>query len=191
MTQYEILIYKVFLVIYRKSIILLKKLEKILVNNQIRAEKIRLVDEAGNNIGVFDLTEAQRIAQEKGLDLILITDKTNPPICKLTEYGKYLYSLKKKEKKKKTEGELKNIRLSFNISEHDIETKINSIVRFLERGDKARIELKLIGRQKKFTEMGKEKIQRIIDELNKRLPIKTERDLKEEQGKITIIVSKK
>ena len=166
-------------------------MKKILVNNQIRAEKIRLVDEAGNNMGVFDLTEAQRIAQEKGLDLILITDKTNPPICKLTEYGKYLYSLKKKEKKKKTEGELKNIRLSFNISEHDIETKINSIVRFLERGDKARIELKLIGRQKKFTEMGKEKIQRIIDELNKRLPIKIERDLKEEQGKITIIVSKK
>jgi translation initiation factor IF-3 len=191
MTQYEILIYKVFLVIYRKSIILLKKLKKILVNNQIRAEKIRLVDEAGNNMGVFDLTEAQRIAQEKGLDLILITDKTNPPICKLTEYGKYLYSLKKKEKKKKTEGELKNIRLGFNISEHDIETKINSIVKFLERGDKARIELKLIGRQKKFTEMGKEKIQRIIDELNKRLPIKIERDLKEEQGKITIIVSKK
>ena len=166
-------------------------MKKVLVNNQIRAEKIRLIDEAGKNMGIFDLSEAQKIAQEKGLDLILITDKTYPPICKLADYGKYLYSLKKNEKKKKSEGELKNIRLGFNISEHDIETKINSIIKFLEKGNKVRIELKLIGRQKKFTEMGKEKIQKMIEEINKRLPVKIERELKEEQGKITIIVSKK
>jgi len=166
-------------------------LKKVLVNNQIRAEKIRLIDEAGKNMGIFDLSEAQKVAQEKGLDLILITDKTYPPICKLADYGKYLYSLKKGEKKKKSEGELKNIRLGFNISEHDIETKINSIIKFLEKGNKVRIELKLIGRQKKFTEMGKEKIQKMIEEINKRLPVKIERELKEEQGKITIIVSKK
>jgi translation initiation factor IF-3 len=166
-------------------------LKKVLVNNQIRAEKIRLIDEAGKNMGIFDLSEAQKVAQEKGLDLILITDKTYPPICKLADYGKYLYSLKKNEKKKKSEGELKNIRLGFNISEHDIETKINSIIKFLEKGNKVRIELKLIGRQKKFTEMGKEKIQKMIEEINKRLPVKIERELKEEQGKITIIVSKK
>jgi translation initiation factor IF-3 len=166
-------------------------LKKVLVNNQIRAEKIRLIDETGKNMGIFDLSEAQKVAQEKGLDLILITDKTYPPICKLADYGKYLYSLKKNEKKKKSEGELKNIRLGFNISEHDIETKINSIIKFLEKGNKVRIELKLIGRQKKFTEMGKEKIQKMIEEINKRLPVKIERELKEEQGKITIIVSKK
>ena len=166
-------------------------MKKVLVNNQIRAEKIRLIDEAGKNMGIFDLSEAQKVAQEKGLDLILITDKTYPPICKLADYGKYLYSLKKNEKKKKSEGELKNIRLGFNISEHDIETKINSIIKFLEKGNKVRIELKLIGRQKKFTEMGKEKIQKMIEEINKRLPVKIERELKEEQGKITIIVSKK
>lgn len=166
-------------------------MKKVLVNNQIRAEKIRLIDETGKNMGIFDLSEAQKVAQEKGLDLILITDKTYPPICKLADYGKYLYSLKKNEKKKKSEGELKNIRLGFNISEHDIETKINSIIKFLEKGNKVRIELKLIGRQKKFTEMGKEKIQKMIEEINKRLPVKIERELKEEQGKITIIVSKK
>ena len=83
-----------------------------------------MVDEDGTQLGIVPTNEAIKMANERNLDLIQVTEKVVPPVCKIGDYGKYLYSLKKKEKKVKPKGgELKNIRLSFNISDNDLRTR--------------------------------------------------------------------
>ena len=90
---------------------------RIFINNQIRAREIRVIDEDGTQLGIMSVEEALQKAREKNLDLIQITNKVIPPVCKITEQGKYLYDKKKKEKTSKIKtGEIKGIRLRFNIS---------------------------------------------------------------------------
>jgi len=164
---------------------------QLLINNRIRAEKVRLIDETGQQVGILPLQEAINKAKEKGLDLIQITEKVEPPVCKIMDYGKYLYTLKKKEKKiKHRTGELKGIRLTFAISNHDLQTKVKQAEKFLKKGDKIRIELRLRGREKAHQDFAKEKIKKFIEELQKTIQIKIEKDLKKEPRGLIMIVSK-
>lgn len=167
-------------------------MEKPLVNNQIRAKEVRLIGEDGKQIGILPLEEALRIARERNLDLIQVTEKVDPPVCKIMDYGKYLYKLKKKEKQKKskTTGELKRIRLGFNISLHDLETKVEQAKKFLERGNKIKVELVLRGREKMHEDWAKEKIKKFLESLEEKIPIKIERELKKEPSGLTIIITK-
>ena len=86
-------------------------IKKPLINNRIRAYKVRVVDETGKQLGILPLQEALQISSERNLDLVQVTDKVEPPVCKITDYGKYLYSLQKKERETKTKGiiEIKGI----------------------------------------------------------------------------------
>lgn len=122
----------------------------IIANNRIRAKEVRLIDQEGQQLGIFTLPEALRQARQAGLDLILITEKASPPICKITDYGKYAYSQSKKERKQKIKqtDEIKGIRLSFNISTHDLETRVKAAEKFLKKGNKVRLEMRLRGRGK-------------------------------------------
>ncbi len=147
------------------------------INHQIKFPEIRVVDEKGAQLGVMKTGQALGLAQQKEVDLILITDKTNPPVCKLIAYGKYLYQQKKHEKKSKTT-EIKGIRLNFNISIHDIETKAKQAKSFLEGGDKVKVELILRGREKALSHFGREKIKKFIDVLSTYLPIELEQEIK-------------
>jgi len=166
-------------------------IKKPLINNQIRAKEVRLIDETGKQLGIIPLTDALRMSRERNLDLIQITEKLEIPVCKLEKYGKYLYQLQKKERKQfKKTGELKTVRLSFNISLHDVETKANQAKKFLEKGDKVRIELRLKGREKAFQNSAKEKMNQFLEILRKLLPIKIERELKREPRGLTMIISK-
>ncbi len=99
--------------------------------------------------------------------------------------------MQKKEKKKKDSGQIKNIRIGFNIASHDLETKIKAIENFLKKGNKIKIELKLSGRENRFTEIAKEKINEILNNLKNNFDIKIERDLKKEGNRITVLISKK
>ncbi len=172
-----------------------KKLHnRIYTNNQIRASEVRVIDETGKQLGVLNLEEALRLSKEKNLDLIQVTDKATPPVCKIMEYGKYLYQLQKKEKSmhmKPKGGELKGIRLTFAISLHDMETKAKKAEEFLKDGDKIKIEMRLRGREKALQGFAREKIKKFIDTLEQLIPIKLERDLKREAGGLTMIISKK
>jgi len=105
------------------------------LNNQIRAKEVRAIDEAGKQLGVISLEEALRIAAEHNLDLIQISEKAVPPVCKIMEYGKYLYWQGKKAKEaiKHKTSETKVIQLTFNISPHDLETKADRSKKFLEK----------------------------------------------------------
>ncbi len=163
-------------------------------NNQIRAEEIRLVGEDGQQLGILNLPDALALAKEKGLDLIMVTDKAVPPICKIGDYGKYLYSLQKKERKNiagSKHGETKNIRLSFNISDNDMLTRIKAAEKFLNKGDKVNIELRLKGREKQLSNVGFEKIKKFIGLLEEKIAIKVEKEIKKEPKGLSVTILKK
>ncbi len=144
-------------------------------------------------MGVLPLQDALKAAQEKNLDLIQVTDKVVPPVCKLGDYGKYLYQLQKKERheKKSTGGELKEIRLTFNISTHDMETRANQAIKFLGRGDKVRITVRLRGREKALRAFTEEKIRSFLAILETKIPLKIEQKLQVEPRGLSMIITKK
>jgi len=141
----------------------------------------------------MNIFEAIDLAKSRNLDLIQVTEKVEPPICRIGDYGKYLYLLKKKEKKislKNRSGELKEIRIGFNISPHDIEVKAKQAEKFLKGGDKVKVGMILRGREKAMGDFAKKKIQFFFETLNTLIPIKIERELKREPKGFTMIISK-
>ncbi|MFQ6049591.1 MAG: translation initiation factor IF-3 [Candidatus Paceibacterales bacterium] len=165
-------------------------IKKPLVNNRIRAPQVRLVDDAGKQVGVVPLEEALRKARERGLDLVQVTEKVKPPVCKIMDYGKYLYKLKKKEKGIKKSSEIKGIRLRFNISLHDLETRVNLAEKFLKKGNRVKVEMVLRGREKGLPQFAKEKIKQFLEILEKRIPIKIEGELKRVPRGFIMIIAK-
>ncbi len=164
-------------------------IKKPLINNRIRASKVRLIDDTGKQVGIVPLEEALRIARERNLDLIQVTDKVDPPVCKILDYGKYLYQLQKKEKKAKKSSEIKGVRLRFNISPHDLETKMHQAEKFLSQGDKVKIEMILRGREKRLAGFAKEKLNNFIKELEEKVPIKIEGGLRKKGNGFVIIIA--
>lgn len=143
-------------------------------------------------MGVIPLTEALRTARERDLDLIQVTGKVMPPVCKIGEHGKYLYRQKKKEKLAKPRGgELKGIRLTYRISEHDLETRARQAEKFLKKGNRVRIEMKLRGREKALQGFAREKIKKFLELLEKSTSIKIESELQRKPRGLTMIISKK
>ena len=167
-------------------------MQKPLINNQIRDKEVRVIDKQGENLGVLSLTEALGKAKEQNLDLIQVTRKIQPSICKIGDYGKYLYSLQKKERKVKSKkiGELKGIRLRFNISLHDLQIRAKTAEKFIQEGKKVRIEMVLRGREKALGEFARKKVEQFLEILKAKLPIKVEKELKREARGFTMIVSR-
>jgi len=165
-------------------------LKKPLVNNQIRAKEIRLIDETGKQLGVFNLEEALKIVRERNLDLIQVTEKVEPPVCKIGDYGKYLYWLRKKEKGIKKTTEIKRIRLNFNISLHDLENRARQAETFLKKGNKIKVEMILKKREKALSDFAKEKINQFLEILEKLIPIKIENEIKKDAKGFTMIIIK-
>lgn len=162
-----------------------------LINNQIRAKEVRLIDEEGKNLGILSLSEALRTAWERHLDLIQVTEKVEPPICKIMNYGKYIYQQEKKERgAKKSKVELKGIRLRYNISPHDLEIKARQAEKFLKKGNPVRIEMTLRGREKALQDFAKEKINNFLEILKTSMPIKIEQELKRQTKGLIMIISK-
>jgi len=168
-------------------------LKKPLINRQIRAKEVRVVDETGKQLGVIGLEKALQMAWERNLDLIQVTEKVEPPVCKIMNYGKYLYQEKKKEKSatKKQKGGLKGIRLGFNISQHDLEVRAQQTEKFLKADNKVRIEMVLHGREKALGNFAKEKINKFLEILQGIISYKIERELKKEPRGFSIIIAKK
>ena len=168
-------------------------MNKILVNNFIRSKEVRVVDETGAQLGVMNIFDAIDLAKSKGLDLIQVTEKVEPPVCRIANYGKYLYQQQKKDKKigHPKGGKLKEIRLTFGISPHDMETRARQAEKFLNEGNKVKINMALRGREKAMGHFATDKVKKFLDQLNSIIPIKTERDLKREPHGFAMIISKK
>lgn len=142
----------------------------------------------------MNIFEAIDLAKSKGLDLIQVTEKVEPPICKIADYGKYLYTQQKKEKKIRAntkESKLKEVQLGFNISPHDIEVRAKQAEKFLKEGDKVKVNLPLRGREKAMGDFAKKKIEAFLETMNNLIPIKIEKEVKREPRGFTTIISKK
>lgn len=137
------------------------------VNYQIKAREVRVIDENGNNVGVMSVNRALALAEDKGLDLVEVGPKANPPVCKIMDYGKYKYQMKKKmkeAKKKQTFIEIKEIKIRPRIEEHDYQVKLKHIRRFLSDGNKAKVMLWMRGRELEHIDRGEAILKRIISE---------------------------
>ena len=130
-----------------------------MINEEIRAKELRVIDTDGTQLGVISREEALALSEQKRLDLVCISPKANPPVCKLLDYGKYKYELQKKEKearKKQKTTQVKEIRLSTFIEDHDIMVKAKTGSKFLKDGDKLKVSLRFRGRERDYVARGME-----------------------------------
>ena len=155
---------------------------------------MRVISETGEQLGIMNIFAAIDLAKGKGLDLIQVTEKVQPPVCRIGNHGKYLYSQQKKERKIKAgtkESKLKEVQVGFNTSPHDIEIKAGQAKRFLEEGDKVRVAMFLRGREKAMGDFAKKKVEFFAQKLGALIEIKIERELKRDPKGFTMIISKK
>ncbi|MFO3665788.1 translation initiation factor IF-3 [Anaerococcus sp. Marseille-Q5996] len=120
------------------------------INNEIRADQVRLIDENGNQVGITTLKDAQNRADDAKLDLVLMSPNAKPPVTRIMDYGKYKYDQEKKEKenkKKQKNAQLKETRFSLNIEDNDLQTKANQTIKFLNNGDKVKVSIRFRGRE--------------------------------------------
>ena len=133
----------------------------------ITVPKVRVIDQDGENLGVLYTREAIAIAQEAGLNLVEVSPGADPPVCKILDIGKFKYESQKKaaaaRKNQKTQ-EIKEIKMRPNIDEHDYQTKMKAINRFLEDGDKVKLTLRFRGRELSHGELGLKLLERVRDE---------------------------
>jgi translation initiation factor IF-3 len=121
-----------------------------MINEQIRDKEVRVIGEDGEQLGIMSSRDAQKLADEAGLDLVKIAPTAKPPVCKIVDYGKYRYEQARKEKeakKKQKTIEIKEIRLSPNIDTNDLNTKVNAAKKFITKGDKVKVTLRFRGRE--------------------------------------------
>jgi translation initiation factor IF-3 len=136
------------------------------VNERIRAREVRVIATDGKQVGVIPVREALRMAQEQGVDLVEVAPNANPPVCRLMDYGKYKYELKKQTGAKKQKVQLvKEVNFRPNIGEHDLGVKINRIREFLEEGHKAKVRIFFRGREITHPEFGRELADKIVEKI--------------------------
>ncbi|MFQ5787409.1 MAG: translation initiation factor IF-3 [Thermodesulfobacteriota bacterium] len=134
------------------------------VNRRIRASEVRVISIDGKQLGILPISEALMKAQEEGVDLVEVASNATPPVCRLMDYGKYKYELKKQgvAKKQKLHA-LKEVKFRPNIGKHDLDVKINRICEFLEEGNKTKIRIFFRGREIVHPEIGKELADKILE----------------------------
>lgn len=139
------------------------------VNSQIRIPEIRVIDEAGNSLGVVSVNDAIRMAEERGLDLVEISPSAKPPVCKLLNYGKFRYEQLKKDKEARKNQHVvvvKEVQIRPNIDKHDLGIKLNHAVEFLDKGFKVKFVIRFRGREMEYKEQrGKEMLDQVFAHL--------------------------
>lgn len=131
--------------------------KEMMINEEIRDKEVRLIDSDGSQLGIVSAKEAQNMAYAKNLDLVKIAPKAEPPVCRIMDYGKYKYEMAKKEKearKNQKVVEIKEVRLSPTIDEHDFNTKLNHALKFLKNGDKVKVTIRFRGREVQHSSLG-------------------------------------
>ncbi|HMF89895.1 MAG TPA: translation initiation factor IF-3 [Candidatus Angelobacter sp.] len=141
------------------------------MNERIRAREIRVIDADGNQLGIMAPFEAIKKAREQNLDLVEISPNAVPPVCRIMDYGKFLYEQEKKEraaKKNQKQIVLKEVKFSVNVDEHDYVTKRNHVLRFLADGDKVKASLRFRGREMAHQNLGRDVLDRLIREVGEK-----------------------
>lgn len=160
-------------------------------NEQIRVPEIRVIDERGNQLGIMATVDALNQAQEQGLDLVEVSPKATPPVCRIIDFGKMIYEKEKEERKQKAKqknNDVKCVRLTANIGDHDFETRVNQGLKFLEKNFKVGLELRLKGREKAHPEVAFQVMDKYIKALGAGIVI--EQHVKKQGGNFSALVRK-
>ncbi|HOW58956.1 MAG TPA: translation initiation factor IF-3 [Candidatus Omnitrophota bacterium] len=143
--------------------------QKVRANERIRSPQIRLIGAAGEQFGIVTPQEGMQRALEAGLDLVEVAATTTPPVCRIMDLGKYLYTLGKKEKesrKKQKVIDIKEVKMTTKIEDHDYQTKLRNARRFIERGDKVKLVVFFRGREIVYVDKGRLLVDRFIQDLS-------------------------
>lgn len=162
------------------------------INEKIVADEVRLIEPDGT-FGVMSVAEALKKAEEYGLDLVEVSPKAVPPVCKILEFGAFKYQKEKEAKKQRaasSEVEIKGIRLSLRIGDNDRNIRLKQAKGFLEKGKKIRVELILRGREKGYRDRAEEVMKQFVELLKSDFDIRVESDLKNQNGRLQMLVSR-
>jgi translation initiation factor IF-3 len=138
------------------------------VNERIRAREVRVIDDSGAQLGIMQPYQAMKIAKEQSLDLVEISPTAVPPVCKIMDYGKYIYQMSKRAhdaKKSQRNIILKEVKFRPNTDEHDYDFKKNNIIRFLKDGDKVKAIVTFRGREISHSDIGRRMLERLIEDV--------------------------
>lgn len=162
------------------------------INDQIKSKEVRVIDHNGEMVGVLPLEKSIQMAIDVGLDLVEVSPNANPPVCKITNFGKLRYEMQKKAadaKKKQKVVETKEIKMSINIGVADFDVKMKQTKRFIENGDKVKISVKMRGREITHIDLAKEMIKNILSQAGEFSKVEMEPKL--EGSQIVVILVKK
>ena len=143
-----------------------KKTNNIQINEEIRDKELRVISSDGQQLGIMSSKQALEIAEQKNLDLVKIAPQSNPPVCKIMDYGKYRFEQAKREKEARKNQhivDIKEVRLSLNIDTHDFNTKLNNALKFIKHGDKVKGSIRFRGREMGHPEIGLDTMKRFAD----------------------------
>lgn len=138
-----------------------------MINDEIRVKEVRLIGADGEQLGITPIREALQIALDANLDLVNVAPTAKPPVCRIMDYGKFRYETQKKEKEARKNQkivDIKEIRLSATIDEHDFQTKLRNAVKFLGEGDKVKASVRFRGREIAHSEIGRRVLERLATE---------------------------
>ncbi|WP_019498160.1 translation initiation factor IF-3 [Pseudanabaena sp. PCC 6802] len=138
------------------------------INERIRFPKIRVIDADGGQLGIMTPKEALKVAEEKELDLVLVSDKADPPVCRVMDYGKFKFEQEKKARearKKQHTADVKEVKMRYKIEEHDYQVRINHAERFLKDGDKVKATVMFRGREIQHVDLAEELLNRMAVDL--------------------------
>ena len=136
------------------------------INEEIHDKELRIIGSDGQQVGIMSANEALNLAEQSNLDLVKIAPQSNPPVCKIMDYGKYRFEQAKREKEARKNQhvvDIKEVRLSLNIDTHDFNTKLNNALKFIKHGDKVKVSIRFRGREMGHPEIGLETMKRFAD----------------------------
>lgn len=168
------------------------KVAKYRTNERIKVPEVRVVGPEGE-LGVMPTEKAIELAQSKELDLVEVSPKAQPPVCKILDYGQFKYQKEKEAKKQKAQSkevELKGVRLTFRMGKHDLDVRVKQASKFLDKGNKVKIEMPLRGREKAHKDVATEIMNSFLTQLQETYQIRVEQGIKYQAGKMTMILAK-
>lgn len=147
------------------------------INERIKYPKVRVIDGDGTQLGIMSPGEALQLAQEKEQDLVLVSDKADPPVCRIQDYGKYKFEQEKKAreaKKKQHTADVKEVKMRYKIEEHDYNVRLNHAKKFLKKGDKVKATISFRGREIQHSNLAEDLLKRLAKDLEEEAEVQQE-----------------
>lgn len=169
------------------------KIPQYRVNQKIKSPEVRVIGAQGEALGVLAIEEAIKLAEIKEMDLVEVSPKAEPPVCKILDYGQFKYQKEKEAKKSKAQSaevDIKGIRLSVRIGVGDLQVRLKQALKFLEQGDKIRVELPLRGREKAHRDVAQQVMDDFLEQIKVVYPVRIEQESKYLAGRFTMIVAR-